>query len=61
MTKHTFLKGPILPALIKFSFPILLALVIQALYGAVDLWPSEHSAVKPMYRLLQRAARQCRL
>lgn len=38
MTKHTFLKGPILPALIKFSFPILLALVIQALYGAVDLW-----------------------
>lgn len=38
MTEHTFLKGPILPALIKFSVPILLALVIQALYGAVDLW-----------------------
>ncbi len=38
MTESTFLKGPILPALIKFSVPILLALVIQALYGAVDLW-----------------------
>ncbi len=30
--------GPILPALLKFSIPVLLALLLQALYGAVDLW-----------------------
>lgn len=35
---NTFLSGPILPALLKFSFPILLAMILQALYGAVDLW-----------------------
>lgn len=34
--KH-ILKGSILSAFIKFSFPILLALLIQSLYGAVDL------------------------
>ncbi len=34
----TFLTGPILPTLLRFSFPVLLALVLQALYGAVDLW-----------------------
>ena len=36
--KNDFLTGPILPALLKFSIPVLLALVLQALYGAVDLW-----------------------
>ena len=36
-TKSNFLTGPILPALLKFSIPVLLAL-LQALYGAVDLW-----------------------
>ncbi len=35
---NTFLEGPILPSLLKFSLPVLLALVLQALYGAVDLW-----------------------
>ena len=34
----TFLAGPILPALMKFSLPVLLALLLQALYGAADLW-----------------------
>lgn len=34
----TFLNGPILPSLLRFSLPILLALFLQALYGAVDLW-----------------------
>ena len=34
----TFLDGPILPSLLRFSFPVFLALVLQALYGAVDLW-----------------------
>lgn len=38
MKKSTFLSGPILPALLRFSVPILLALLLQALYGAVDLW-----------------------
>lgn len=37
-TKNDFLTGPILPALLKFSIPVLLALMLQALYGAVDLW-----------------------
>lgn len=37
-TKSDFLTGPVLPALLKFSIPVLLALVLQALYGAVDLW-----------------------
>ncbi len=33
-----FLTGPALPALLRFGLPVLLALVLQALYGAVDLW-----------------------
>ncbi len=37
-TKSDFLTGPILPALLKFSIPMLLALLLQALYGAIDLW-----------------------
>lgn len=36
--KNSFLEGAILPSLLKFSLPVLLALVLQALYGAVDLW-----------------------
>lgn len=38
LTKNNFLSGPILPALLRFSIPVLLALILQALYGAVDLW-----------------------
>lgn len=38
MQKTTdFTKGPIIGPLIRFSLPILLALFLQALYGAVDL------------------------
>ncbi len=41
MRTHTdpksFTSGPILGPLLKFAFPILLALVLQAMYGAVDL------------------------
>ena len=33
-----FLSGKILPTLLRFAFPVLLALFLQALYGAVDLW-----------------------
>ena len=35
--KHDFTQGPILPALLKFALPVLLALLLQAMYGAVDL------------------------
>ena len=33
-----FTKGPIVGPLIRFALPILAALFLQALYGAVDLW-----------------------
>ncbi len=36
--KNNFLEGAILPSLLKFALPVMLALVLQALYGAVDLW-----------------------
>ena len=37
--EHTtdFTRGPIVGPLLRFSLPILLALFLQALYGAVDL------------------------
>ena len=35
--KHDFTQGPILPALLKFAIPVLLALLLQTKYGAVDL------------------------
>ncbi len=35
--KNNFTEGKILPMLIKFSVPMVLALVLQALYGTVDL------------------------
>ena len=35
--QHDFTQGPSLPALLKFALPVLLALLLQAMYGAVDL------------------------
>ena len=35
--KNTFTEGPILAPLIRFTLPIILALLLQAMYGAVDL------------------------
>jgi len=35
--KNTFTDGPILAPLIKFTVPIILALLLQSMYGAVDL------------------------
>ena len=35
--EHNFTQGDILPALLRFAFPVLLALLLQAMYGAVDL------------------------
>ncbi len=37
-SNNTFLDGPILPSLLRFALPVLFALILQALYGAVDLW-----------------------
>lgn len=34
---RSFLSGPVLPALISFSLPLMLSLFLQALYGGVDL------------------------
>lgn len=35
--KNSFTEGPILAPLIRFTVPIILALLLQAMYGAVDL------------------------
>ena len=35
--KDDFTQGAILPALTRFALPVLLALFLQAMYGAVDL------------------------
>ena len=34
---ESFIEGPILGPLLRFTFPILLALLLQAMYGAMDL------------------------
>ena len=36
-TKQNFIEGPILPTLTKFAMPVLLAILLQDMYGAVDL------------------------
>ena len=33
----SFIEGPILSPLLRFTLPVLLALLLQAMYGAVDL------------------------
>ncbi len=35
--ENNFTTGPILVPLLKFAFPVLLALILQGMYGAVDL------------------------
>ena len=35
--EHDFTRGPILTAVLRFALPVLLALLLQAMYGAVDL------------------------
>ncbi|MEG2144777.1 MAG: MATE family efflux transporter, partial [Oscillospiraceae bacterium] len=37
MESYEFLEGKILPSLVKFSIPLMLSLLLQALYGGVDL------------------------
>lgn len=41
---YDFTSGPILKPLLGFAVPVLLALLLQALYGAVDLWVVGHYA-----------------
>ena len=36
-SENAFLSGPIAPVLLRFALPLMLSLVLQALYGAVDL------------------------
>ena len=36
-TVHSFTQGKILSPLLRFSLPILMALLLQAMYGAADL------------------------
>lgn len=52
MEKHVFTEGKIYSPLIRFMLPVLFALFLQTLYGAVDLWvvgkfaePADVSAV----------------
>ena len=35
--EHDFTRDAILPTLLRFALPVLLALLLQAMYGAVDL------------------------
>ena len=44
--KNNILSGNIFIALTKFSIPILFSLILQALYGAVDLWMVSQFATK---------------
>ena len=37
MKNNNFTEGPILPKLLKFMLPVLFAMFLQAMYGAVDL------------------------
>ena len=60
MQENTFLKGKILPPLIKFALPLMLSQLLQALYGAVDLIVVGHfgttadfSAVSTASQLMQ--------
>ena len=37
-TANTFTSGPLFAPIIRFALPVLGALILQSLYGAVDLW-----------------------
>lgn len=56
----SFIQGPILGPLLRFTFPVLLALFLQAMYGAVDLMvvgrfgqPADVSAVSTGSQVMQ--------
>ena len=60
MQENTFLKGNILPPLIKFALPLMLSQLLQALYGAVDLIVVGHLVLLPIFLQYQRQASLCR-
>jgi len=35
--RNSFTQGKILPPLLRFTVPVLFALILQTMYGAVDL------------------------
>ena len=37
-TQRDFTQGPIARGMVAFSMPFLLSNILQALYGAVDMW-----------------------
>ena len=56
----SFIEGPILAPLLRFTLPVLLALFLQAMYGAVDLMvvgqfghPADVSAVSTGSQVMQ--------
>ena len=42
--KDNFTQGAILPALTRFALPVLLALFLQGMYGAVDFYKAARAA-----------------
>ena len=58
---NDFTEGRILPKLLGFAFPVLLALFLQAMYGAVDLLVvgqfSSAAAVSAVHRQPDHAER----
>ena len=58
--EQNFTQGPILSALLKFALPVLLALLLQAMYGAVDLQVVGNSARRQTSLPFPPEARSCR-
>lgn len=56
MRATQFIEGKILFPLVRFALPVLLALFLQAMYGAVDLWTLGALGVRPMSPPSRRAA-----
>ena len=59
-SNQTFTEGTIFPKLLRFALPVLLALLLQAMYGAVDLLivgqfssPADVSAVSTGSQIMQ--------
>ena len=59
MTDKTadFTQGSILKKLVAFMMPVLGALILQAAYGAVDLWSLEDLVLPPDFLLFLPEAR----
>lgn len=59
-TEQSFTRGPILSTLLKFALPVLLALLLQAMYGAVDLQVVGKFGTAADISASPPAARSCR-